>query len=99
MNNFENLNKQMWNLDETFAKFILPRLLYYKITNTFSTPGDYIYYDSLGNELYVAQDEWEEDLTTMITAFRLIIEDCTTDEPIVEQGLRLFGQYFRSFWM
>ena len=65
--------KELWNLDYTIAKFVLPRLIEFK-ENTISFPG----YGEVDT-----RDKWDTALQKMITAFEYIItdEDWWIDDP------------------
>lgn len=65
--------KELWNLDYTIAKFVLPRLIEFK-ENTISFPG----YGEVDT-----RDKWDAALQKMITAFEYIItdEDWWIDDP------------------
>ena len=67
---------------------MLPRLIRYKsvsITFPCETP-----------------DEWDAVLDKMITAFSLICDDNYSidadRDAEIEEGLKLFGKYFRALW-
>ena len=101
-NNFDLLDKEMWSLDYSFAKWALPRVLYFKIfCSEHGTPGDFVEILDNGEQI-VYEDEWEEVLTKIITALRLIVYDCTTVEKDsnqkIEEGLKLFSVYIRAMW-
>lgn len=83
---------ETWALDSTIAKFILPRLTEFREC-TCGYPG---FMDSA--------DEWHDVLNKMIDAFELLAKD---DKPIVwpedereviDEGLKLFAEYFESLW-
>lgn len=57
--------KELWNLDYTIAKFVLPRLIKFK-KNSLGFPG----YDEADT-----MDKWQDILQKMITAFEYIITD------------------------
>ena len=92
---------ELWNLDITFAEWILPRLKEFK-ARTDGYPGDVATFE-----------EWQEMLDTMIKAFELYIKDfnemtVTNDEEvlklmeeegkIMKEGFELFGKRFVSLW-
>jgi len=79
---------ELWNLDRTIAKFVLPRLIRYKsVSIKFSC---------------VTPDEWDAELDKMITAFFLICDDNysidSDRDAEIEEGLKRFGEYFRALW-
>lgn len=65
--------KELWNLDYTVAKFILPRLIKFK-ENSSGFPG----YDEADT-----MDKWQDILQKMITAFEHIVtdDDWWIDDP------------------
>lgn len=65
--------KELWNLDYTVAKFILPRLIKFK-ENSSGFPG----YDEADT-----MDKWQDILQKMITAFEYIVtdDDWWIDDP------------------
>jgi hypothetical protein len=87
---------ELWDLDIMIADFVLPRLKKYKtIRNT--------YVEELGEK------GWNEALDKMIFSFEHIVRDdwemsgISTAEIIktheqIQEGLELFGKYFRSLW-
>lgn len=80
---------ELWNLENTIAKFILPRLQRFKsVSSTY--PGG------------MTPEEWDAKLDKMITAFSLIYDDNYSidadREAEIEEGLKLFGKYFRALW-
>ena len=106
--------EELYDLDITIARFILPRLIAFKKHNE-RTP-----------RLTMSPKQWDEDLDKMIYAFRQIA--CRTEEDTPEykayiqaiwnneqdledlkraakaslkpisQGLSLYHKYFRSLW-
>lgn len=77
---------ELYDLDVTMANFILPRLRRFKkvsITYPCETP-----------------EEWDAVLDKMITAFSLICDyNYSIDRDAeIEEGLKLFGEYFRALW-
>lgn len=81
---------ECWNLDYTFSMFILPRLKYFR-ENTISYPDEQMGFDG-----------WMEILDKMIYAFERITEDDITETKEfdkVQEGLDLFGKYFRHLWI
>lgn len=65
--------KELWNLDYTVAKFVLPRLIKFK-ENSLGFPG----YDEADT-----MDKWQDILQKMITAFEYIVtdDDWWVDDP------------------
>ena len=65
--------KELWNLDYTVAKFVLPRLIKFK-ESSLGFPG----YDEADT-----MDKWQDILQKMITAFEYIVtdDDWWVDDP------------------
>ena len=82
------LDEDLWNLDKTICKFVLPRLKEFKRQSP-CHPNDIEY------------DEWTQKLDKMIEAFELsstydILNN--EDNKKVEDGLLLFAKYFQCLW-
>lgn len=79
-------DSELWNLFETFAMFILPRLKVFRDKH-FSTPAN------------MSNEEWNGILDGMITAFELITSEYSDDEDErIDLGLKLFSKYFLNLW-
>ena len=83
-------DRELWNLDFTIAKFVLPRLRHFKELNCSYPHGN-------------TSEEWDEILDNMILAFEICAADDewdwsakTTEQ--VELGLALFSENFRGLW-
>ena len=80
--------RDLWNLDYTIAKFIYPRLKAFKeIINTH--PSD------------MSFEEWKNTLDKMILAFELLCLDkwCDDEEQNkINEGLKLFAEYYQHLW-
>lgn len=79
---------ELWTLDATIAKFILPRLKMFRKYN-YSTP------DSINKV------EWDHILDEMIIGFELIVSDrkkSDMEKEFEEKSLDLFRQWFRNLW-
>lgn len=65
--------KELWNLDYTVAKFVLPRLIKFK-ENSLGFPG----YDEADT-----MNKWQDILQKIITAFEYIVtdDDWWVDDP------------------
>jgi hypothetical protein len=82
---------ELWNLDSTISRFILPRLKEFR-RKIIGTPS------------LLSEEEWEKILDEMIIAFELIIREepsydwneKETDQ--VNKGLDLFREYFFHLW-
>ena len=91
-------DSETWSLDNTIAKFVLPRLKrYLEIAN--SHPGN------------ITEAEWDTILNKMIYAFECILdENKEVDDTligvkkyekrsnIIKEGLDLFREYFLDLW-
>lgn len=83
---------ELWNLDNTMARFIYPRLKVFK--------------KNLHGHPHNMKDitEWEKIIDKMLFSFKMIIDDpdeLITNEKLnrkVDKGLKLFGKYFRTLW-
>lgn len=83
---------ELWNLDETMAAFMLPRLKRFKKI-THSYPPD------------LTPEQWDKKLDKMIEAFELIcdskwetIQELRKEEKIIKKGLKVFFKYYRDLW-
>lgn len=94
--------RETWSLNWTIAKFVYPRLKKFKKENI-GFPHE-----------FKTIDEWNEILDKMLFSFKVLKEDCVgleidfndpnwkneidkTNERI-QEGLELFGKYFRDLW-
>ena len=85
--------KEIVNLDQTIASFVLPRLIIIK-KNHYSYPPS------------ITNDEWNEKLQKMIDAFEeILVRDLPFDErgrdfddEKTEEGLKLFSEWFLCLW-
>lgn len=81
----------VWDLDEHLTKFIYPRLkLYYE-------------YQSEHGMAYPASLDpaaWLEVLSKIVEAFRILHDgqESPENQGAVEEGLTLFGKYYRDLW-
>jgi len=80
---------ELWNLDFALARFILPRLVAFRS-------------EAVGYPVDADPEQYQQDLDTMIAAFRLILRDdiCKGEDEMytIETGLALFAKHFRSLW-
>jgi hypothetical protein len=88
--------KELWNLDFTLAKYILPRLIEFR-------KDKYLGYPTAAR----SYKNWLRIIDEMIWAMDYVLnEDWNKDEiPIIMEkekrcakGLKLFGKYFRNLW-
>lgn len=77
--------KELWNLDATIAKFVLPRLKLFK-ENLNGYPAD------------LSFEKWGEILDKMIYSMEKVYKNCTDEDVKIQEGLDLFAKYFRSLW-
>lgn len=81
-----------WSLDHTVAEFTLPRLKRFKeVQNGY--PAD------------LTEEQWDDIIDKMILAFENVIKEFNFDEEDgikeakeIEEGMILFGKYFRQLW-
>lgn len=92
MKNYNEFDdNETWSLDQTIAKFILPRLKRYRDIN-FSPP------------LGLTDDEWNDILNRMIVSFGIAADDSryskmNKDElKIFEDGFEQFHKYFKELY-
>lgn len=105
-------NYDTWNLDHTLALIIVPGLKQLRDTNhgiqivdmddlpedmRWDRPSSYDYSD---DDFDKSEAAWIWVQNEMIFAFEEIIKDETTncDNDRINNGLRLFGKYFRGLW-
>jgi hypothetical protein len=83
-------DSELWNLDHSLAKLILPRLrAFERMTRCY--PGD------------STSEQWHSDLRDMIVAFEFIASDdywewSTEKDAQIQRGLDLFAKWYRSLW-
>lgn len=82
-------DEETWNMDYVFSVFILPRLKRFRELHN-CCPAN------------LTPEKWENILNKMIFAFERIIEDpIEYNEKLnkkMDEGLKLFGKYFRQLW-
>lgn len=85
-------NEELWDLDFTLAKYILPRLIKFKEFTHGYPPS-------------LTFEEYLKIIDKMIWSFEFIIEDSTKFIPYNEdnyikyqEGIDLFAKYFRDLW-
>lgn len=84
-------DSELWNLDHSLAKLILPRLrAFEQITPCY--PAD------------ISPEQWHADLRIMIASFEVIASDNYWDirtaeqEAELQRGLDLFAKWYRALW-
>jgi hypothetical protein len=89
-------NEEVWDLDCTLAKYILPRLIKFKSVNTMSHPQQF-------NSI----EEWHKVIDKMIWSFDKHLKDnfSLPNTPTYKdevsrykEGLQLFTEYFDDLW-
>ena len=96
--------EECWNLDATLSALSLPRLIRFR-DNHCGTPGCLFEYDEKGNILNEEEgcQKWEKILDKMIWAFYLYISVGSLywtegQKQQINEGLKLFAEYFQSLW-
>lgn len=88
---------ETWNLDITFAKFVLPRMREFRR-----------YVKGYPDFEFSSMSEWYEAIDKMITAFQLIADgkrflfvpedECRKMYKEIDEGLDLFREYYFHLW-
>jgi hypothetical protein len=101
-----------WSMDHTLAMIILPMLKQLKATQH-GIPGNLVKYDSnsvqSSFEFYKegddaafnsAVEEWDKIMDKMIWSFEKIVKDDDKfiNDAKIQEGLDLFGKYYRALW-
>lgn len=95
--------EECWNLDETLAALILPRLIHFR-DNHCCAPSCLFEYDEFD---HIKEEEgfkkWDDILDKMIWAFYLYISVdplywTEEQKQQIDEGLKLFAEYFQSLW-
>ena len=87
-------DSDLWSLDTTIAKFVLPRLKRFR-----DVSGGYPGCDGMATE-----EDWNVAMDEMIFAMQVVIDDGNCDLRTHEdwarckRGLKLFGKWFRQLW-
>lgn len=89
--------EELWGLDVTLAKYILPRLIKFKDINNMSYPSN-----------FENHEEWHKTIDKMIYSFEYVIErnykiykDLEEEKKIYEkykEGMQLFSEHFMDLW-
>ena len=74
---------ELWNLDYTILRFVLPRLKAYKDVAVGTTSD------------FKDEDEWMECIEKMIKSIESILED---GDNVDYEGFELFKKYFFDLW-
>lgn len=81
-------DSELWSLDITISKFILPRLIAFKKEHS-------------RHPTHLSHDEWNRLLDSMIRAFEWHANENHLDAVIpsyVNHGMNLFAKYFVYLW-
>jgi len=80
---------ELWNLDTTIAKFILPRLVAFRD-------------NQLEMRIVDENDKWIINLNKMISAFELLTTGEVifqkSDTKVIQSGLKSFATYYNALW-
>ena len=86
-------DNEIWDLDDTLARYILPRLKRFRQIKTNSYPSR-----------LSGLEEWYQIIDKMIYSFNKCIEDewdysnLEEENRIYQEGMNLFAEYFRDLW-
>lgn len=86
-------NSEVWSLDYTLSKFILPRLIKFKEINTMSYPCR-----------LSGMEEWHQIIDKMIWSFDAHLKDNRNTNSLdkenkrFEEGMNLFSEYYCDLW-
>lgn len=92
-------DREIWDLHIEIARFALPRLEWYRATVT-GYPGEFSEECGSGGGM----DAWLAILDKMILAFTLLVAEYDGEigfiesEDAINEGVALFGKYFRTLW-
>lgn len=94
---------ELWNLDRTIAKFILPRIKRFKKFRN-GYPDELLNGDWNEEREKIAVEQWDKILDNMIECFEIIVSDdffCPSveQELKIKEGLKLFSKYFMHLWI
>lgn len=85
-------DEELWNLDATFVRWMLPRLKAFK-EKTQGYPCD------------VSEDEWNDILNKIIKSFEVYmkdlpddLEELRKDTETIKEGFKLFGERLYNLW-
>lgn len=90
-------DSELWNLDLSLARLILPRLRAFR-ANAHGCPGSYCVE---GPDDPNAFDNWCRDLDKMIAAFEFVLSDkywMAESMQVRDEGLALFAKYYGALW-
>jgi len=100
--------KDIWSLDDSLSRWIIPRLKRLKETKQgcpMIDGFDHVYKnnDATDEEWQEVYDGWDDIMDKMILAFELVVKDDTRvlgkgEDKKIEEGLKLFARYFRNLW-
>lgn len=85
---------EVWSLDTTLARYILPRLRYFRWREGHGP--------AYGVPMGMETQQWKDDLEAMIFALECVADDTNIydkeTETKINHGLELFGKHFRALW-
>ena len=94
-----------WSLDHTLALIILPALKQYREHHHGSPMIEGFFDEKTGETLPGLHEAWDDIIDKMIFSFEyMLLEDnsdkvCTKEvEDLIQEGLYLFGKYYRNLW-
>lgn len=78
---------ELWNLDVTITKFVLPRLKAFKE-------------EIIGYPANLSEKKWDKILDKIIAAFEILSNEdpFLYDDEKVDNGLKLFAKYYNRLW-
>jgi hypothetical protein len=91
-------NYDTWSLDHTLALIIVPGLKQLKATNHGYGHVDDEDLPTVCLKDASGEERWEWLMDELIWTFNQIAEECTYDDARIDNGLRLFGKYYRGLW-
>jgi len=95
----------VWSLDYTLALIITPALKYYRKYHHGSPHMKEFFDEKTGKTLPGLHKKWDEIIDKMVWSFEAILRDDDLEQKNhkkyterIEEGLRLFAEYFRALW-
>ncbi len=95
-------NTELWSLDSSIAKFVLPRLKEFKKVCQSTCYGGKNCPFETSEDGFMTIKGWKDCLQKMIDALQAVVDDDTWDEDkqkVIDEGLRLFAEYFQALWL
>lgn len=92
-------DRDLWNLDTTMARFILPRLKAFRECYG-GCPSEFL--DENDKGIHEGMKRWEKIQNEIIEVFEILVRDDMKEQfenqTKIDKGLRLFGKYFQHYW-